>query len=1212
MEFTIAAGVLRRGKGALRAHPLAAALITAGLICAPGPSWADRFDWAGTTGNWGDTSWLPAGAGTIPGAGDFVVINTGEVHITDARSADSVYLGAGNYGSLVLDTNAALDAGTLVLGNTTGISGTLTVNAGATVTVSNFGNIGSLGNAVVDLKDGGTFESTGTLIVGGDDGRSIGTFTLTNGASLDADAFTLGNVGLGILNANGATTRVSSGVTILGSAADAAGSATLEAGAVWLMGDDLTIGRVGSGRLNVDSGSKAGTFGQTVLGQSAGASGTLNITNAGSRFSSVGLLYAGARGTGNINIADGGLLSAPAGIVVGRGDTGVGTISIAGLNARLDTGTSDLRLGGDVSDTATGGKGTLEIQAGGSATTGQVWLGDTVGASGTIRLHDKDSTLVSTQRLSVGHQGSGTVLLYGGATITSKGALLGHASTGTGNAVIDGAGTAWNNDGVFYDGNEGQGILTIQNGGKLTSTDGYVATEHGSTSLALIDGAGSTWNNSGDFFAGHNAGARGTVILGHGGQLNSVQGILGDLAGAYGEMTVTGAGSKWTTTGDLNVGRLGEGLMTVDRGGAISAPVIQIANNAGSKGLLVLGAAAGRDAIASGTLDTPEIRFGKGDGQFIINITDTFDYNGRITGKGQVSVLAGDVVLGGANTYTGTTYVKGGSLTVNGALASDVEVSAGVLTVNGTAGGTLAIASGAVLAGNGTVGATTLAAGATLAPGSASPAAAASAPGSVGILTVNGDLTFQSGSIYRVQAQPGSAVSDRVIVNGTAHLAGSVLHVGPDGNFTPGLQYTILSAQALDGRFDSIASNYAFLDPTLAYGTQDVTMNLVQARAFESGAVTGNQRSLANAVEGLPQDHAVRRYVESLPKGAPAAAFDSLSGEAYSSVTNTLSASASQVRAIPLDKLRANLQAPMRTGLPTAQLGASDIGQPAGTLPTSTALPAWAQVVGNWQTFDGNANAARLRQHTGGVFVGGDQAVGAGWRLGGALGFTDTRATVDDRDSRSDVSSYSALLYGGKSYAAGPGAWNVMLGAGYTYHDISTRRYADSQVDALKADYGANTAQVFSEVSYSWNLAPDTTLEPYAGVAWSHLHTRAFSESGGPAALSGESDNSAQTQTTLGLRATQRFDVGSRAARVYAGLGWRHAFGDVENKSTLSFDAGQPFTVSGVPIARDAALVELGTDVAIGRNATLGLNYAGQFSGDSREHSATLLARWRF
>ncbi|WP_197425061.1 autotransporter domain-containing protein [Bordetella sp. N] len=1206
MDFTIAAGVSRRGMGALRARPLAAALISAGLICFPGPSRADRYDWAGATGNWTDSSWVPSGAGSFPVAGDMAVMNQGEVHITDARSADSVYLGAGNYAALVLDasSNAALNVNTLVLGNTAAISGTLTVNAGATVTVNGFGNIGSYGNALVELKDGGKLTSTGTLIAAGDGPTSMGTFTLTNGASLEADAFTLGNVGLGILNANGATTRVSSGVTVLGSVAGSAGLATLEAGAVWQMTDDLTIARVGSGQLSVVSGSKAGTFGQTVLGQSAGASGTLSISGTGSRFSSVDVLYAGARGTGNINISSGGLLSAPSGVVVGRGDTGTGTINIDGLNARLDTGTSALRLGGDVSDTATGGKGTLEIMRGGAATTGQVWLGDTVGSSGTIRLQDKDTILASSQRLSVGHQGSGTVVLSGGATITSKGALIGHESTGTGNVVIGGAGTAWLNDGVFYDGNLGQGILTILDGGRLTSTDGYVATERGSTSLAFIDGAGSTWNNSGDFFVGHNAGARGTVILGNGGQLSSLQGILGDLAGAYGELTVTGAGSKWTTTGDLNVGRLGDGLMTVDRGGAVSAPVIQIANNAGSTGLLVLGAAAGRAPIASGTLDTPEIRFGKGDGQFIINIADTFDYNGRITGNGRVSVLAGDVVLGGANTYTGTTAVEGGSLTVNGALASAVQVSNAVLTVNGSASGSIALSSGSTLAGTGTVGATTLANGATLAPGNAA--------NSIGTLTVNGDLTFQQGSSYRVQAQPGTAVSDRVIVNGTAHLAGSVLHVGPDGNFTPNLQYTILSAQALDGRFDSVASNYAFLDPTLAYGTQDVTMNLVQARAFVSGAATSNQRALANAVESLPQGHAVRQYVESLPNGAPAAAFDSLSGEAYSSVTNTLAASAGQVRAVPLDKLRANLQAPPRAGQPTAQLGASDIGQPAGTLPSSAALPAWAQVIGNWQTYDGNANTAKLRQHTGGVFVGGDQAVGAGWRLGGAFGFTDTRARVDDRDSQSDVSSYSALIYGGKSYAAGPGAWNVMMGAGYTYHDISTRRYADSQAEPLRATYGANTAQVFSEASYSWNLAPRTTLEPYAGVAWSHLHTRAFSESGGPAALNGEASNDSQTQTTLGLRATQRFDVRGREARVYAGLGWRHAFGDVESKSKLSFDAGQAFTVAGVPIARDAALAELGADVAVGRNATLGLNYAGQFSNGSREHSATMLARWRF
>ncbi|WZB77157.1 autotransporter domain-containing protein [Achromobacter insuavis] len=63
-----------------------------------------------------------------------------------------------------------------------------------------------------------------------------------------------------------------------------------------------------------------------------------------------------------------------------------------------------------------------------------------------------------------------------------------------------------------------------------------------------------------------------------------------------------------------------------------------------------------------------------------------------------------------------------------------------------------------------------------------------------------------------------------------------------------------------------------------------------------------------------------------------------------------------------------------------------------------------------------------------------------GWRLGGAFGYTDSRLSVDDLASRADISSYSAIVYGGKAFAVGAGKLNLMAGAAYSWHDIHTRR----------------------------------------------------------------------------------------------------------------------------------------------------------------------------
>lgn len=77
--------------------------------------------------------------------------------------------------------------------------------------------------------------------------------------------------------------------------------------------------------------------------------------------------------------------------------------------------------------------------------------------------------------------------------------------------------------------------------------------------------------------------------------------------------------------------------------------------------------------------------------------------------------------------------------------------------------------------------------------------------------------------------------------------------------------------------------------------------------------------------------------------------------------------------------------------------------------------------------------------------MGADRSVGAGWRLGAALGYTSGTLMVDDRSSKSGIDSYSALLYGGKAFEVGIDHLNWLLGAAYTWHDISSERRVSCQ-----------------------------------------------------------------------------------------------------------------------------------------------------------------------
>jgi outer membrane autotransporter protein len=116
------------------------------------------------------------------------------------------------------------------------------------------------------------------------------------------------------------------------------------------------------------------------------------------------------------------------------------------------------------------------------------------------------------------------------------------------------------------------------------------------------------------------------------------------------------------------------------------------------------------------------------------------------------------------------------------------------------------------------------------------------------------------------------------------------------------------------------------------------------------------------------------------------------------------------------------------------------------------------------------------------------------------------------------------------------------------------------------------------------------------------LHTNGFTEQGAAAALTTPSGTTNVTFTTLGVKGEKAYTLYGCKTTMRATLGWRHAFGDTTPLSTFAFAGGNAFTIAGVPIARDAASVDAGIDVALSRAATLGVSYSGQFARRSTDY----------
>jgi outer membrane autotransporter protein len=79
-------------------------------------------------------------------------------------------------------------------------------------------------------------------------------------------------------------------------------------------------------------------------------------------------------------------------------------------------------------------------------------------------------------------------------------------------------------------------------------------------------------------------------------------------------------------------------------------------------------------------------------------------------------------------------------------------------------------------------------------------------------------------------------------------------------------------------------------------------------------------------------------------------------------------------------------------------------------------------------------------------------------------------------------------------------------------------------------------------------------------------------------------------------------------------VAWQHAYGDLTPAAALAFagTTGANFTVTGVPVARDGALIDAGVDWRLGTNVRLGMFYFGQLSSNLNVNAVRGRFTWAF
>nr|WP_308448026.1 autotransporter-associated beta strand repeat-containing protein [Brucella anthropi] len=830
------------------------------------------------------------------------------------------------------------------------------------------------------------------------------------------------------------------------------------------------------------------------------------------------------------------------------------------------------------------------------------------GASGTVTVDDNAGTVgaLGMQFASDGYRLDGDILILQSQNATMPEIRVGDGSAASANwtATIDtviagingiaktGAGTLVLNASNAYSGGTriSAGTLSVSNDSNMSFINGGLILDGGTlriTGTGFSQTARSvTMTGNGGGFDIADAEARFTVsqaLSGSGALVKSGDGTL-VLSGAnsYSGGTLVNGGTLQGDTESLQGNIINNARLVFDQqsdgafAGDLSGTGTFVKSGGGKLVLSGANSYSGGTLVSGGTLlgDTASLQ-----GNITNNAQLVFDqqsdgiFTGSLSGSGSlVKQGSGMLVFNGNGAgFAGSTVVENGMLKVG-----DADPSAAVL------GGDVTIGTGGTLRGHGVI------------LGSVTNQGILRPGGSVGTLTINGNLVQTANSVLQIDTTPAGEAG-KLVVGGSAQLAGGLSIIGENGSWSPQTNYTILtSAGGISGTFANIDSNLAFLTPSLTYGATTIDLRLNRNdTSFASVGETRNQKAVAGAADRLGRGEVYNALV-SLSAAEARAGFDALSGEIHASVKGALIDESRFARDAIGDRLRAAFDANCKAGNPvwTGKGSAGAYGQACANT-AETAF--WLQGYGAWGSNDGDGNAAKLSGSTGGVFIGTDIPVGS-WRTGLMAGYGNSSFDADDRFSSADVDSYTLGAYAGTVIEkVGAGDIGLRFGATHSWYNIDTgRSISFAGFKAVEeTSYDAQALQLFGEAGYKMQ-AGRASFEPFANLAYVRLHTDGY-DGDGVAGLHSDSDNSDVTYTTLGLRAATDLTLGGLASTLHATLGWQHAAGDITPVARHAFAGSEPFSVAGVPVAEDAALIEAGLNFQFSEDASLAAGYKGQF-----------------
>ena len=324
------------------------------------------------------------------------------------------------------------------------------------------------------------------------------------------------------------------GEDAIGYAAGSTATATIDgsAGAAKFRDTAQFVGYRGTGTLNVVNGGNVTVDTSASLGEQRGVTGTVNVTGTNSTYSAADLV-AGEGGVGVIAITSGGVMTLSNSLTAADSPPATASISVDGAGSKLSvTGLALIGAGGTASLSTTGGAtfDAANLSVGLAGTTSGSATFDGTGTGGTV-----------SANVTIGT--AGLLSIKNGATLVSHGTDVVQASgTAMGTVTIDGTASQWTSSALTVNGS-----LTVQHGGGLQA-----GTLRNNGTLDI--GAGSAANVTNSFIVN-----KGTLHVDGllAASINSTAGIVSGAGTVTGGLVMTGSTvAPGDSPGTLTVGAL--------------------------------------------------------------------------------------------------------------------------------------------------------------------------------------------------------------------------------------------------------------------------------------------------------------------------------------------------------------------------------------------------------------------------------------------------------------------------------------------------------------------------------------------------------------------------------------------------------------------------------------------------------------------------------